>query len=102
MVRIGTPARQWRRLRGMLRPSVRDLRSPLGVPALVRALVAETGSEAVHHVFALPNAFRARIEAFLEHDGFPSGSVSTAPGSAPPWRVSRVAGLTSARCSDGC
>ena len=43
MVQTGTPRRQWRRIRGLLRPSARDLRSPFGMPQLVRALVIEAG-----------------------------------------------------------
>ena len=83
----GTPRRQWRRVRGLLRSSVRDLRSTFGMPQLVRALVAEAGDAPVFYVPALPEGFHRRIDGLLAHDGYPSGRLLTAPRSLRLWRV---------------
>jgi hypothetical protein len=69
VLRVGTPRRQWRRLRGLLTRSPRDRCSLLGMPQVVRALAADQPRDLVRCVTALPNRFAGLVGALLVRDG---------------------------------
>ncbi|UUO01952.1 DUF2183 domain-containing protein [Mycolicibacterium novocastrense] len=95
MLRLGTIARQWLRVRSRLRRSTKDRRSVFGMPHLVRELVRGRDDPVVY-VTAVPEKHRRALRRMLERDGYPAGRLLAAPDTkAPTWLFG--GGLTAKR-----
>jgi len=77
VLRLGSPRRQLGRLRALRTTSLRDRRSALAMPRLVRALSAELNSAPVFYLTAFPIVLAKPITSLLERDGYPSGTLLT-------------------------
>ena len=77
VLRLGSPRRQLARLRALRTTSLRDRRSMLAMPRLVRALSADLNSAPVFYLTAFPIVLAKPITALLERDGYPSGTLLT-------------------------
>ena len=77
VLRLGSVRRQLGRLRALRTTSLRDRRSMLAMPRLVRALSADLDSAPVFYVTAFPIVLAKQIRALLKRDGYPSGTLVT-------------------------
>ena len=77
VLRLGSPRRQLARLRALRTTSLRDRRSVLAMPRLVRALSADLNSAPVFYLTAFPIVLAKPITALLKRDGYPSGTLLT-------------------------
>jgi phosphatidylserine/phosphatidylglycerophosphate/cardiolipin synthase-like enzyme len=77
VLRLGSLRRQLGRLRALRTTSLRDRRSMLAMPRLVRALSADLDSAPVFYLTALPIVLAKPITALLKRDGYPSGTLVT-------------------------
>ena len=77
VLRLGSPRRQLARLRALRTTSLRDRRSALAMPRLVRALSTDLNSAPVFYLTAFPIVLAKPITALLERDGYPSGTLLT-------------------------
>ena len=87
VLRLATPRRQVRRMRGvLLSRSPHDRRSVQAMAPLVRALVTELDEPPVFYLTGLPFPMAPTITGLLERDGHPSGTlVTTGPDYSPRW-----------------
>src|SRR4029453_692178 len=77
VLRLASPRRQLARLRALRTTSLRDRRSALAMPRLVRALSADLNSAPVFYLTAFSIVLAKPITALLERDGYPSGTLLT-------------------------
>src|SRR4051812_19199395 len=77
VLRLASPRRQLARLRALRTTSLRDRRSALAMPRLVRALSADLNSAPVFYLTAFPIVLAKPITTLLERDGYPSGTLLT-------------------------
>ena len=77
VLRLASPRRQMARLRALRTTSLRDRRSALAMPRLVRALSTDLNSAPVFYLTAFPIVLSKPITALLERDGYPSGTLLT-------------------------
>ena len=99
VLRMGSLRRQLARLRALRTTSLRDRRSMLAMPRLVRALSADLDSAPVFYLTAFPIVLAKPITALLKRDGYPSGTlVTTGRSFAARWvfggsRTRKLAGM---------
>src|SRR6185312_17395249 len=77
VLRWGSIRRLLGRLRALRTTSLRDRRSMLAMPRLVRALSADLGGAPVVYLTAFSKVVARPITSLLERDGYPSGTVVT-------------------------
>jgi hypothetical protein len=77
VLRMGSLRRLLGRLRSLRTTSLRDRRSMLAMPRLVRALSADLDSAPVFYVTAFPIVLARPITKLLKRDGYPSGTLLT-------------------------
>ena len=77
VLRMGSLRRQLARLRALRTTSLRDRRSMLAMPRLVRALSTDLDSAPVFYLSAFPIVLAKPITALLKRDGYPSGTLVT-------------------------
>ena len=88
VLRIGTPRRQLHRLWALLGTSVRDRRSVLGMPRLIRALSADLGDAPVFYLTSFSIRLARPVGKMLLDDGYPAGTLlPTGRGFAPRFMV---------------
>jgi phosphatidate phosphatase APP1 len=88
VLRWGSLRRQLGRLRALRTTSLRDRRSMLAMPRLVRALAADLGGAPVVYLTAFSKVSAQLITSLLERDGYPSGTLLTTGRSfVPRWIV---------------
>jgi phosphatidylserine/phosphatidylglycerophosphate/cardiolipin synthase-like enzyme len=88
VLRWGSLRRQLGRLRALRTTSLRDRRSMLAMPRLVRALSADLGGAPVFYLTAFPILLSRPITNLLLRDGYPPGTLLTTGHSfAPRWVV---------------
>jgi phosphatidylserine/phosphatidylglycerophosphate/cardiolipin synthase-like enzyme len=88
VLRWGSLGRLLGRLRALRTTSLRDRRSMLAMPRLVRALSADLGGAPVVYVTAFSKVMARPITSVLERDGYPSGTlVTTGRSFVPRWVV---------------
>ena len=100
VLRLATPRRQVRRMRGvLLSRSPHDRRSVQAMAPLVRALVTELDEPPVFYLTGLPFPMAPAITGLIERDGHPSGTlITTGPDYSPRWllggsRLSKLAAV---------
>ena len=77
VLRMGSLRRQLGRLRALRTTNLRDRRSALAMPRVVRALSADLNSANVFYLTAFPIVLARPITALLKRDGYPSGTLVT-------------------------
>jgi phosphatidylserine/phosphatidylglycerophosphate/cardiolipin synthase-like enzyme len=77
VLRMGSLRRQLGRLRALRTTNLRDRRSALAMPRVVRALSADLNSAHVFYLTAFPIVLATPITALLKRDGYPSGTLVT-------------------------
>jgi len=77
VLRMGSLRRLLGRLRSLRTTSLRDRRSMLAMPRLVRALSADLDSAPVFYLTAFPIVLARPITNMLVRDGYPSGTLLT-------------------------
>ena len=77
VLRVGSLRRLLGRLRALRTTSLRDRRSMLAMPRLVRALSADLDNAPVFYVTAFPIVLARPITNLLIRDGYPSGTLVT-------------------------
>ena len=77
VLRLGSLRRLLGRLRALRTTSLRDRRSMLAMPRLVRALSADLDSASVIYLTAFPIVLAKPITALLKRDGYPPGTLVT-------------------------
>ena len=77
VLRLGSLRRLLGRLRALRTTSLRDRRSMLAMPRLVRALSADLDSAPVFYLTAFPIVLAKPITALLKRDGYPPGTLVT-------------------------
>jgi hypothetical protein len=88
VLRLGSLRRQLGRLRALRTTSLRDRRSMLAMPRLVRALSADLDNAPVFYLTAFPIELARPITNLLTRDGYPSGTLlTTGRAFAPRWLV---------------
>ena len=88
VLRWGSLRRQLGRLRALRTTSLRDRRSMLAMPRLVRALSADLDGAPVFYLTAFSSVLARPITALLGRDGYPSGTlVTTGRSFMPRWVV---------------
>ena len=99
VLRWGSLRRLLGRLRALRTTSLRDRRSMLAMPRLVRAVSADLGGAPVFYLTAFPKVLARPITRLLGRDGYPSGTLLTTGRSfAPRWivggsRARKLAGI---------
>ena len=88
VLRWGSLRRLLGRLRALRTTSLRDRRSMLAMPRLVRALSADLGGARVVYLTAFPKVLARPMTRLLGRDGYPSGTlVTTGRSFVPGWVV---------------
>ena len=82
VLRMGSLRRLLGRLRSLRTTSLRDRRSMLAMPRLVRALSADLDNAPVFYVTAFPIVLARPITNMLILDGYPSGTLLTTGGAS--------------------
>ena len=77
VLRVGSLRRLLGRLRALRTTSLRDRRSMLAMPRLVRALSADLDNAPVFYVTVFPIVLARPITNLLKRDGYPSGTLLT-------------------------
>src|SRR4051794_18256368 len=77
VLRMGSLRRQLGRLRALRTTNLRDRRSALAMPRVVRALSADLDSAPVFYLTAFPIVLARPITNLLIRDGYPSGTLLT-------------------------
>jgi len=88
VLRWGSLRRLLGRLRALRTMSLRDRRSMLAMPRLVRAVSADLGDAPVFYLTAFPRLLARPIANLLRGDGYPSGTLlTTGHNFRPRWLV---------------
>jgi phosphatidylserine/phosphatidylglycerophosphate/cardiolipin synthase-like enzyme len=88
VLRVGSVRRTVGRLRALRTTSLRDRRSMLAMPRVVRALSADLGGAPVFYMTSFPLLVARPITEVLARDGYPSGTlVTTGRAFRPRWLV---------------